>query len=100
MSCFTPRQLIFASALCGGKTCRIGHKHASWSDMLDRSNCRHDNVFRRIAIVFRAHEGIAVIAYEPGSETVDPELPAPGRGLRWEEFVDALAKAYEAGFDA
>jgi hypothetical protein len=45
-------------------------------------------------------EGIAVIAYEPGSETVDPELPAPGSGLHWEEFVDALAKAYEARFEA
>jgi hypothetical protein len=45
-------------------------------------------------------EGIAVIAYEPGTGTVDPELPAPGSGLRWEEFVDALAKAYEGRFEA
>jgi hypothetical protein len=44
-------------------------------------------------------EAIAVIAYEPGSGTVDPELPAPGSGLRWEEFIDALAKAYEARFE-
>jgi hypothetical protein len=41
-----------------------------------------------------------VIAYDPGTGTVDPELPAPGSGLRWEEFVDALAKAYEGRFEA
>jgi hypothetical protein len=45
-------------------------------------------------------EGIAVIAYDPGTGTVDLELPAPGSGLRWDEFVDALAKAYEARFEA
>jgi hypothetical protein len=44
-------------------------------------------------------EGIAVIAYDPSSEIVDPNLPAAGSGLRWEEFVDALAKAYEARFE-
>jgi hypothetical protein len=45
-------------------------------------------------------EGIGVIAYDPSSEAVDPELPAPGSGLRWEEFVDALAISYEARFEA
>jgi hypothetical protein len=45
-------------------------------------------------------EGIGIIAYDPSSETVDPELPAPGSGLRWEEFVDALAICYEARFEA
>jgi hypothetical protein len=44
-------------------------------------------------------EGIAVIAYDPNSEMVDPDLPASGTGLRWEELVDALAKAYEARFE-
>ena len=24
---------------------------------------------------------------------------APGSGLRWEEFIDAMAKAYEARFE-
>ena len=45
-------------------------------------------------------EGIGVIAYDPTSETIDPDLPARGSGLRWEEFVDALAKSYEARFEA
>jgi hypothetical protein len=44
-------------------------------------------------------EGIAVIAYDPGTGRSEPDLPAPGSGLRWEEFVDAMAKAYEARFE-
>jgi hypothetical protein len=45
-------------------------------------------------------EGIAVVAYDPNTGTIDPDLPAPASGLRWEEFVDSLAKAYEARFEA
>lgn len=44
-------------------------------------------------------EGIAVVAYDPGSGTMDPDLPPPGSGLRWDEFVEALSIAYEARFE-
>jgi hypothetical protein len=44
-------------------------------------------------------DGIAVIPYDPNTGTSEPDLPAPGSGLRWEEFVDAMAKAYEARFE-
>lgn len=44
-------------------------------------------------------EGIAVVAYDPSMATIDPVLPPPGSTLRWEEFVEALAKAYEARFE-
>ena len=44
-------------------------------------------------------EGVAVIVYDPDTETVDATLPPPGSGLRWEEFVAALAAAYEARFE-
>lgn len=44
-------------------------------------------------------EGIAVIAYDPNTGRSAPDLPAPGSGLRWEEFIDAMAKAYEARFE-
>lgn len=44
-------------------------------------------------------EGIAVIAYDPSTGASEPDLPAPGSGLRWEEFIDAMAKAYEARFE-
>lgn len=45
-------------------------------------------------------EGIAVIAYDPNAGQIDPDLPAVGSGLRWDEFVSSLAKAYEARFEA
>jgi hypothetical protein len=44
-------------------------------------------------------EGIAVIAYDPSTGRSEPDLPAQGSGLRWEEFIDAMAKAYEARFE-
>lgn len=44
-------------------------------------------------------EGIAVVAYDPGTGSIDPDLPPPGSGLRWDEFVEALSTAYEARFE-
>lgn len=44
-------------------------------------------------------EGIAVVAYDPGIGSIDPDLPPPGSGLRWDEFVEALSAAYEARFE-
>jgi len=44
-------------------------------------------------------EGIAVVVYDPDSGSLDPELPPPGSGLRWSEFVDALVAGYEARFE-
>jgi len=44
-------------------------------------------------------EGIAVVAYDPGTGKMDANLPPPGSGLRWDEFVDALSSAYEARFE-
>ena len=44
-------------------------------------------------------EGIAVIAYDPNTGTMDPDLPPRGSGLRWQEFVEALSSAYEARFE-
>jgi hypothetical protein len=41
----------------------------------------------------------AVIAYDPSTGRSEPDLPAQGSGLRWEEFIDAMAKAYEARFE-
>jgi hypothetical protein len=44
-------------------------------------------------------EGIAVVVYDPEDAQVRPDLPRPGSGLRWEEFVDALAASYNARFE-
>ncbi|MBL8529695.1 MAG: hypothetical protein JNL68_18595 [Burkholderiales bacterium] len=44
-------------------------------------------------------EGIAVVAYDPGTGEIDDDLPPVGSGLRWDEFIASLAKAYEARFE-
>ena len=44
-------------------------------------------------------EGIAVVAFDPETATIDANLPKPGSGLRWDEFVNALVTAYRARFE-
>jgi hypothetical protein len=44
-------------------------------------------------------EAIAIIAYDPDSGLMDVDLPPAGSGLRWNEFIQALATAYEARFE-
>jgi hypothetical protein len=44
-------------------------------------------------------EGIAVIVYDPEHGLIDADLPPPGSGLRWSEFIDTLAASYEARFE-
>lgn len=44
-------------------------------------------------------EGIAVVVYDPDTSALHPDIPKPGSGLRWEEFVDALATSYRARFE-
>lgn len=44
-------------------------------------------------------EGIAVVAYNPSTGQIETGLPPVGSGLRWDEFIDALTKAYEARFE-
>jgi len=43
-------------------------------------------------------EGVAVVVYDPTSKILDPAIPPTGSGLRWDEFVDALAAAYHSRF--
>jgi hypothetical protein len=43
-------------------------------------------------------EGIAVVVYDPQTGRLDSELPSKGTSLRWPEFVDALANAYNTRF--
>lgn len=44
-------------------------------------------------------ESIAVVVYDPETAAIDQELPKPGSGLRWEEFVAALVTSYRARFE-
>jgi hypothetical protein len=43
-------------------------------------------------------EGIAVVVFDRETGVVDPALPPVGSGLRWSEFIDSLADAYQARF--
>lgn len=43
-------------------------------------------------------EGIAVVAFDHRTGQVDPAIPPPGKGLRWDEFMEAIATAYAARF--
>jgi len=43
-------------------------------------------------------EGVGVLVYDPQRGELDRELPPAGSGLRWDEFVRELARAYEARF--
>lgn len=44
-------------------------------------------------------ESIGVIVYDPDTATLDESMPPPGCGLRWDEFVDELARTYLARFE-
>jgi hypothetical protein len=43
-------------------------------------------------------EGVGVVVYDPAAKAIDPTIPPAGSGLRWDEFVEALAAAYHARF--
>lgn len=44
-------------------------------------------------------EAIAVVVYDPDTGTIDPNLPDKSTGLRWDDFIDALAQSYLARFE-
>ncbi len=43
-------------------------------------------------------EGVGVIVYDPDRGKLDPNSPPHGSGLRWDEFVENLAVAYNSRF--
>ena len=43
-------------------------------------------------------EGVWVLVYDPTTAQVEANVPPGGYGLRYEEFVDNLVKAYEARY--
>lgn len=44
-------------------------------------------------------EGIAVIAYDPFTGQMDPKLPPRSSGLRWDDFIQSMAAAYDGRFE-
>jgi hypothetical protein len=43
-------------------------------------------------------EGVAVVLFDPDSSEIHEQLPAAGSGVRWQEFVQSLAEAYDLRF--
>ena len=43
-------------------------------------------------------EGIAVVAFDRETGYIESDLPPVGCGLRWEEFIEKIAEAYETRF--
>jgi hypothetical protein len=43
-------------------------------------------------------EGVAVVYFDPDAGRLIDALPAPGSGLRWDEYVKTLAAAYDERF--
>ena len=43
-------------------------------------------------------EGIAVVAFDRETGMIESDLPPPGSGLRWEEFIATMAEVYDARF--
>lgn len=44
-------------------------------------------------------EAVGVIVYDPDSATLEPNIPPPDVGLRWNEFIDKMAYSYQARFE-
>lgn len=43
-------------------------------------------------------EGIAVVVFDRETGAINPDLPPPGTGLRWNEFIDSMAEVHQARF--
>jgi hypothetical protein len=43
-------------------------------------------------------EGVGVVVYDPDRAILDPVTPPPGSRLRWDEFIEDLARTYRARF--
>lgn len=43
-------------------------------------------------------EGIAVVAFDRETGTIEPDLPPAGSGVRWTEFVSTMADVYQSRF--
>ena len=74
--------------------------HKDTTHLILRAIDRFDRAGGRRSEAEAAHllEGVCVIAYNPETGRMEPDLPPRGRGLRWDEFIDEMVVAYEARF--
>lgn len=74
-----------------------------WKDtahLVNRAVARFARAGSRLTEGDAAHllEGIAVVVFDHTTGEIRPEVPPVGSGVRWPEFVNALATAYDARF--
>lgn len=70
--------------------------------LIERAERRFVRARRREIEADPAHllEATALIAYDPDTRAIDPDLPKVGSGLRWEEFIERLVDVYSLRFEA
>ena len=86
----------------------------TWEETSPGSGVRRDTTTKIERLVGRFHragsrrtegdaahllEAVGVVVFDPDTGSIDSNLPPPGLGLRWEEFIEKLAEAYEARFE-
>lgn len=76
-----------------GREYKTEHLIERAADLLSRSAGRQS-----VGDLPHLLEGVALVAYDPHSGTVAPGLPRPGSGLRWQEFISAMAANYVSRF--
>lgn len=69
--------------------------------LVNRLVTRLQRTRRRETEADAAHllEAVAVIVYDPDTGELSPDLPPAGSGLRWDEFVTAIAETYDVRFE-
>jgi hypothetical protein len=72
------------------------------SNSLRRAARRLDRIRLRETEADASHllEGFLLLVFDPKTGKEDPNIPAAGSPLRWDGFIDALVKAYDARFGA
>jgi len=85
-----------------GKNTRGAPFKRSVTHLIDRAISRLSRAGGRLTEGDAPHllEGVCVLVYDPDSDTLDPDLPPAGSGLRWDEFINLLVTAYESRFES
>jgi len=80
------------------------HGHPQWKStrhLIERAVIRLVRAGGRRTEADAPHllEAIAVVVYDPRTGQLDTDLPPSESGLRWDDFIAAMATAYEGRFE-
>jgi len=79
----------------------VGCEQKATSHLIERAVNRLIRAGGRRNEADAAHllESVGVVVYDPNTATIHPDLPPPASGLRWDDFIQALATAYDSRFE-